>query len=45
MAGAEVNKARECTSAGAYTTTVLAFRKLIMHIAVERGAEENKNVA
>ena len=39
------NEARKCTSAGAFTATVLACRKLLMHIAVEKGAEENKSFA
>jgi hypothetical protein len=31
-------EARRCTSARAYTAAVLACRKILMHIAVERGA-------
>lgn len=31
-------EARSCTSAGAYTAAVLICRKLLMHIAVEKGA-------
>ena len=45
IVGAVVNEARECTSSGAYTTAVLASRKLFMHFAVEREAEENKSFA
>ena len=37
------NEARDCTGAGAYTACVLSCRKLLMHIAVEQGAETNKN--
>lgn len=33
-------EARQCTQAGAYTACVLACRKLLMHIGVERGANE-----
>ena len=36
-------EARTCTSAGAYTSAVLACRKLLMHIAVLQGAEEGKS--
>jgi len=32
------SEARICTSAGAYTAAVLLTRKLLMHIAVEQGA-------
>jgi hypothetical protein len=35
-------EARQCTSAGSYTACVLIGRKLLMHIGVEKGAEENK---
>ncbi len=34
---------RECYSVGAYTSVLLLARKLLMHIAVDCGAEENKN--
>lgn len=34
------DEARACTTLGAYTAAVLACRKILMHIAVERGAEE-----
>jgi len=37
------DEARNCISANAPTSTVLACRKLLMHIAVEKGAEENLN--
>lgn len=33
-------EARQCTQAGAYTACVLACRKLLMHIGVDRGADE-----
>jgi hypothetical protein len=36
-------EARKCTSAGAYTATVMLCRKLLMHIAVEKGDEEDKS--
>lgn len=39
------NEARECTSDRAFTAAVLACRKLLMHIAVERGAEAGKSFA
>jgi hypothetical protein len=35
-------EARRCTSAYAYTSAVLACRKLLMHIAVQKGAPEGK---
>ncbi len=35
-------EARRCTSASAYTAAVLSCRKLLMHIAVEKGAPEGK---
>jgi len=34
--------ARLCTSAGAYTAAVLSCRKILMHVAVEKGAPSNK---
>lgn len=36
------NEARRCTSVQAYTAAVLACRKLLMNIAVQKGAEEGK---
>lgn len=36
-------EARKCTSACAYTSAVLSCRKLLMHIAVGRGAKEGKS--
>lgn len=36
-------QARSCSAAGAYTPAVLACRKLLMHIAVERGATPGRN--
>ena len=35
-------EARRCTSNGSYTACVLLCRKLLMHIGVEKEAEENK---
>lgn len=35
--------ARLCTSAGAYTAAVLSCRKILMHVAVEKGATPNKS--
>ncbi len=37
------NEARNCISVSAYTSSVLASRKLLMNIAVEQGAEEGKS--
>ena len=37
------NEARKCTSIGAYTSAVLACRKILMHVAVQKGAKEGKN--
>ena len=34
------NEARRCTSLTAYTACVLCCRKILMHIAVDKGAEE-----
>ena len=36
-------EARAATAAGAYTAAVLTCRKILMHIAVEKRADENKN--
>lgn len=36
------DEARRCTSAQAYTAAVLACRKLLMHIAVQKGAPPGK---
>lgn len=36
------DEARRCTGAGAYTAAVLCCRKLLMHIAVSKGADEGK---
>jgi len=35
-------EARDCTSAKAYTSAVLTCRKILMHVAVEKGADEGK---
>jgi len=37
------NEIRDATAAGANTAAVLAARKVLMHIAVELGADEGKN--
>jgi hypothetical protein len=37
------NEARDCTSAGAFNATVMICRKILMNLAVQHGAEENKN--
>ena len=37
------NEARKCTGAGAYTSAVLACRKLLMHIAVSKGANPGES--
>ena len=36
------NEIRECYAVNAYTSVVLLARKLLMHIGVQEGAEENK---
>lgn len=38
-------EARKCTGAGCYTAAVLCCRKLLMHIAVEKGAPQNASFA
>jgi len=37
------DEARKCSSVGAYTAAVLTCRKILMHVAVEKGAEEGKS--
>lgn len=37
------NEIRECYSIGAFTSIGLLGRKLLMHVAVQEGAEEDKN--
>jgi hypothetical protein len=37
------DEARRCTGSGSHTAAVLCCRKLLMHIAVSKGAEEGKN--
>lgn len=37
------NEARDCFSKNAFTATVLSCRKLLMHIAVSKGAPAGKN--
>ena len=39
------NEARQCTSTSSYTAAVMCCRKLLMHIAVSKGAEENEKFA
>ena len=39
------NETRECSSANAFTATILACRKILMHIAVQKGANEGDNFA
>jgi hypothetical protein len=36
------DEARNCYGCGAYTASVMCCRKLLMHIAVDKGAPENK---
>jgi len=38
-------EARRCTTANAFTAAVLCCRKLLMHIAVSKGAQENLTFA
>jgi hypothetical protein len=38
-------EARKTTGANAFTATVLCCRKLLMHIAVSKGADEGKSFA
>jgi len=37
------NEARRCIQCAAYTSATLALRKLLMHVAVEQGAEPGKS--
>ncbi|MER8729203.1 DUF4145 domain-containing protein [Mesorhizobium sp. M1227] len=37
------DEARDCFSKNAFTAAVLCCRKLLMHIAVSKGADKNKN--
>jgi DNA-directed RNA polymerase subunit RPC12/RpoP len=39
------NEARGCTAAGAYTACLLCCRKILMHLAVAKGAAEGLNFA
>ena len=41
--GSLYDEARRCMSVSAYTAAVLLCRKLLMHIAVEKGAEKGKH--
>ena len=36
------DEARRCMSVSSYTSAVMVCRKLLMHIAVEKGADENR---
>ena len=45
MVDALYNEARRATSANSYTAAVLSCRKLLMHIAVAKGAKKNLNFA
>ncbi len=36
------NEARKCTGCSSYTAAVMVCRKLLMHIVVEKGGDENK---
>lgn len=36
-------EARRCTSAGSYTAAVMCCRKILMHVAVDKGADEGKS--
>lgn len=38
-----LKEAFNCFSVNAYTSSVLCVRKILMHIGVDQGAEENKN--
>ena len=38
--GTLYDEARKCTGVGAYTSAVLACRKILMHVAVEKGAKK-----
>ena len=35
------NEIRNCTGVGAYTSAVMSCRKILMHVAVEKGADQN----
>ena len=37
------DEARQCAKVSSYTAAVMVCRKLLMHIAVEEGADEDKN--
>jgi Domain of unknown function (DUF4145) len=39
------DECRKAMSIGAHTVAILGFRKLLMHVAVANGAEENKSFA
>lgn len=43
MVEALYQEIRECVKSGCYTSAVLSERKLLMHIAVDNGAEEGKS--
>lgn len=37
------NEARKCTQVSSFTASVLAFRKILMHVAVDKGAQQGQN--
>lgn len=37
------NESRQCASVGSYTSAVLTCRKILMHVAVEKGAKEGES--
>lgn len=39
------DEARKCTGAGCYTAAILCCRKLLMHVAVSKGAPQNDSFA
>lgn len=41
--GALYNEIRRCIQYSSYTAAAMAMRKLLMHVAVEKGAEKDKN--
>jgi hypothetical protein len=43
--GVLYEEARRATAAGAYTSAVMACRKILLHVAVEQGAKDPKNFA
>ncbi len=37
------DEARQCIAANAFTASILSCRKILMHVAVSKGAKENLN--